>query len=113
MRVDSGLPEGFPRPRILSGVGKGWWPIVMRAHGLMFALDPDYTVDQVKEKMGTLRYYYTPESDDPETVNRMRRLVSEAELASTVTCEVCGKPGELDQSKRWLLTLCPEHKAER
>src|SRR5688500_11988135 len=54
-----GLPEGFPRPTIMSGVGPGWWPIVTAIHAALSAIDPDYSVDQVKEKFGTLRYYWS------------------------------------------------------
>ena len=45
------------------------------------------TLDQVKEKFGTLRFYYTGGDDVIDGMVRM------AESMSGVTCEVCGKPG--------------------
>jgi len=38
-------------------VGKGWMPIIEQLDKDITALDPDYGVQQIKEKFGTLRYY--------------------------------------------------------
>lgn len=38
-------------------VGDGWMPIVLEAHEKFLALDPDYEINQIKEKFGGLRYY--------------------------------------------------------
>lgn len=64
--------------------------------------NPGLQVIQVKEKFGTLRFY-VENSDD-----KMYKRISEAEKASAVTCEVCGKPGTLT-GKSWVRTTCPEH----
>lgn len=61
------------------------------------------TVDQVKEKFGTLRFYYTGGDD------YVRGLVSMAESMSGVTCEVCGNPGTTNY-KGWFTTLCKDHR---
>lgn len=61
------------------------------------------TLDQVKEKLGTLRFYYSGGDD------YISGLVSMAESMSGVTCEVCGKPGETI-GDGWLTTRCEEHK---
>ena len=45
--------------------------------------------DQVKEKFGTLRFYYTGGDD------RIDGMVRMAESMSAVTCETCGAPGKL------------------
>lgn len=63
------------------------------------------TLDQVKEKFGTLRFYYTGGDD------YIRGLVSMAESMSAVTCEVCGKPGASNNSG-WIRTVCEEHRAK-
>lgn len=64
------------------------------------------TVDQVKEKFGTLRFYYT---GGDETIRGMVRM---AESMSALTCETCGKPGEVRHGG-WIRTLCDEHEAKR
>jgi hypothetical protein len=60
------------------------------------------TLDQVKEKFGTLRFYYTGGDD------YISGLVSMAESMSGVTCEECGKPGT-STGGGWIKTACVEH----
>lgn len=61
---------------------------------------------QIKEKFGTLRFYY---GGGDNTVHGMVRM---AESMSAVTCEECGSPGEI-YVDGWHLTLCPQHAAEQ
>jgi hypothetical protein len=58
------------------------------------------TVDQVKEKFGTLRFYYTGGDD------YIRGLVSMAESMSGVTCESCGNPSEVQMNNGWMRSIC-------
>jgi len=60
---------------------------------------PQVTLDQVKEKFGTLRFYYTGGDD------YVRGLVSMAESMSAVTCESCGNPGK-QTGGGWIRTIC-------
>ena len=60
------------------------------------------TLDQVKEKFGTLRFYYSGGDDT------IRGMVSMAESMSSVTCEECGKPGT-STGGGWIKTVCKEH----
>jgi len=74
-------------------------------------------VDQVKEKYGTLRYYYhsepkpgvLAESVDEEYALRImgeiEGMITMAERMSSITCEGCGVPGVIN-SDGWLSTLC-------
>lgn len=64
------------------------------------------TLDQVKEKFGTLRFYYTGGDE------YISGLVSMAESMSGVTCEECGSLGET-KGQGWLVTLCETHRAAR
>ena len=57
------------------------------------------TLDQVKEKFGTLRFYYSGGDD------YIDGLVSMAESMSGVTCEECGNPGEC-KGAGWVRTVC-------
>jgi hypothetical protein len=66
---------------------------------------PQVTLDQVKEKFGTLRFYYTGGDE------YISGLVSMAESMSGVTCETCGKPGT-QTSGGWIKTACVEHGGE-
>lgn len=57
---------------------------------------------QIKEKFGTLRFYY--EGGD----EYIHGLVSMAESMSAVTCEVCGNPGKSTDGG-WIKTVCSAH----
>jgi hypothetical protein len=62
-------------------------------------LVPQVTLDQVKEKFGTLRFYYT---GGDEYISGM---VTMAEAMSGTTCESCGNPGERTGGG-WIKTVC-------
>ena len=71
----------------------GWWSLIERAHKELVAIDPDYRVYQIKEKFGTLRYYFAMSS--PIFAEPMNAVVNYYERCSASTCEVTGKPGVL------------------
>ena len=60
---------------------------------------------QIKEKFGTLRFYYDGGDD---TIDGMVRM---AESMSAVTCEECGAPGQL-RGRGWMYTACDAHTKE-
>jgi hypothetical protein len=60
---------------------------------------------QVKEKYGTLRFYYDGGDDF------IYGIVQMAESMSEVTCEACGNPGKL-RNGGWIQTLCDVHAEE-
>jgi hypothetical protein len=60
------------------------------------------TVVQVKEKMGTLRFYINAGTDEHYNYIRF------AEAMSSVTCETCGAPGKI-RGRGWYYTACDEH----
>jgi hypothetical protein len=57
---------------------------------------------QVKEKFGTLRFYYDGGDE------RISGMVTLAESMSAVTCEQCGSPAQIRQGS-WARTLCDTH----
>lgn len=71
----------------------GWAWIIEDAHKQLSYLDPTYSLEQVKEKFGTLRYYFEPSEgiydEDPMRAKIMFDLVSYAELMSSSNCEKC------------------------
>lgn len=87
---------------------------------------PQVVADQVKEKFGTLRFYYHLEFDPRNTqlletgrypelsaINKQYTdyidgIVHFADVASSRTCEVTGKPGEMHVQGGWLKVLSPD-----
>jgi len=59
----------------------------------------DFKFDQIKEKFGGLRAYYSGGND------YIRGLVSMAETMSYKICEVCGNKGKPNKGG-WISTLC-------
>ncbi len=96
--------------------GDGWFEILNQLMGnIQHHIDwrnkkeevvPQVTLDQVKEKFGTLRFYYTGGDDVIDGMVRM------AESMSGVTCETCGSPGQR-RGGGWITTLCKEHAEAR
>ncbi len=66
----------------------------------------EFVATQVKEKYGTLRFYYYGGDDYIDGV------VAMAEYLSGVTCETCGAPGKT-RDGGWVRTLCDEHAKEQ
>jgi hypothetical protein len=96
--------------------GDGWFNILNQLMGnIQHHIDwknrkeevvAQVTLDQVKEKFGTLRFYYTGGDDVIDGMVRM------AEAMSGVTCETCGVPGKR-RGGGWVTTLCTEHAEAR
>ena len=69
---------------------------------------PQVVVSQIKEKFGTLRFYY---SGGDEYVDGLEHM---ADSMSSVMCEDCGCPGKSRSSKgKWIRTLCDRHAYEQ
>lgn len=89
----------------------GWKDIVLEADAMLAHIDPDYEIHQIKEKFGTLRYYYgTNHEYDSIEYKIMDAITRSAESKSAGVCEVCGKWGETDWEQSWVTTLCEEHR---
>jgi hypothetical protein len=63
-----------------------------------------FKVEQMKEKFGTLRFYYSGGND------RIHGLVEMTENLSGSVCEVCGTLGTLCRSNKgsWMRTMCED-----
>ena len=97
--------------------GAGWDKIIVDLDQNLNYLCPDYTINQIKEKFGSLRIYWslptegtwsdtTSEHDREIVHNIMRSLVRYAEFLSGTTCEICGEPGTNLVKNYWVKTLC-------
>jgi len=73
--------------------GKGWWPLIRAIDDEINKLDPNYSVYQIKEKFGGLRFYYAP--SDPKNSSIITAIISKYESLSYKTCEVTGEEGFL------------------
>lgn len=115
------IPDGWGR---WISHSKGWYKLVCETNEMLSYIDPDYEIHQVKEKYGTLRYYYGSKFSFDTTQGKiMEAIVRQAENLSAVTCEDCGKAqyGTLDnidstvklRTHGWLRTLCDTHALEQ
>ena len=105
-------PQMFPEDFWGVECNDGWFNIInMLCRNIQSRLNwqkeiPQVVVTQVKEKFGSLRFYY--DGGD----QYISGLVDMAEAISEVTCEVCGEPGEARQVG-WHKVLCETHHQER
>lgn len=82
----------------------------MLEEGVQNALDSLPRLDQVKEKFGGLRFYYTDRNKDNR--DYIAGAVRMAEEMADRTCHVCGSPGER-RGGDWIQTLCDKHHKEQ
>ena len=95
-------------------VGPGWYDIIIELDKNLAALDPAYTIQQVKEKFGGLRYYCEPSENLSGTgLDIFGDLVRQAESLSQITCDVCGGPGKLVNIRGWYSTRCDDDKDDK
>lgn len=111
-------------PKMFSGsyggfeIGEGWYQIIralcsdIQAHINWRNKEnadevEQVVVEQIKEKFGGLRFYYT---GGDSTIDGM---VTIAEAWAEHTCEVCGNRGSNRSVGGWLTTLCDTHYNER
>jgi hypothetical protein len=91
--------------------GDGWRDLLERACDRIesaLAEGGAFNVFQIKEKFGTLRFYWDGEVS-PETRSRTDEAIALAEARSACTCETCGEPGRLYQIAGWYKTACNAH----
>jgi hypothetical protein len=91
-----------------NNIGEGWHNLVRGLETQLNEIDPDFILQQVKEKFGGLRYYAHSHVPDPG----FQQAINVAEAASFHICEVCGEEGECKATDNWLKTLCETHRAE-
>jgi len=82
-------------------VGEGWKKLVCDLVDKLDKIQP-YTILQVKEKFGTLRFYtHTPKKPSKKFID----TIEAAYKASEKICEDCGGKGKL-RGDGWVRTLC-------
>jgi len=63
---------------------------------------------QIKEKMSTLRFYYSGEGGTKIEWDIIDDIINQAEAESARTCEMSGKHGEVCKKGGWYMTLSYE-----
>ena len=107
-------PDSFrgPVPPLTAfgfSVGDGWYDLIKSLSETLSRLKIDIRVEQVKEKFGGLRFYYTVQDYNDENHLGMSHGASRmAEEMSFSVCERCGDNAKHRNSKKWLKTLCDE-----
>jgi len=99
-------------------VNDGWLPLLDKLmHCLQFHHDkngyPQVVADQIKEKFGTLRFYYHTEENDTNhpykgetrSSDYLSGIISFAESMSSMICENCGDHGEITRNG-WIKVRC-------
>ena len=90
--------------------GEGWYNLLDVLGSIIITelsdnRDLDFKLNQVKEKFGSLRFYYEGGNDT------IWGAVSFAEQMSNRTCERCGDVGNI-RNDGWVVTLCDKHQKE-
>ena len=94
--------------------GPGWKQIILDCDRELSALDPEYTIDQIKEKYGGLRYYISPSEDymSDDSNEDLWAIEDKYEKISLATCESCGASKgvrtEAGPDSYWIKTICHE-----
>ena len=114
-KMEEQYPKMFAQPYGGFAVGAGWYPILealcanIQSHidwrvkqGQEIA---QVEVNQIKEKFGGLRFYYSGGDDEISGMVRM------AEAWADIACEECGAAGKR-RSGGWVRTLCDRHEEE-
>lgn len=79
-------------PKVID-CGEGWWRLIAACDIQLAKIDPEYTIFQIKEKFGGLRFYFSP--SNPDNYASMNKVVGEFERICWMTCEVTGRHGYL------------------
>lgn len=128
-RMEEQFPKMFGGRYGGFSCGSGWWPLLEQlCASIQSHIDwknetrerllkdnphqhavPDavtqVTIEQIKEKFGTLRFYYQGGDE------YIHGAVSLAERLTNHLCETCGGLGKR-RSGGWIRTLCDVHEAE-
>lgn len=90
-------------------VNPGWYTLLERLDASLVEIAPNYRVQQVKSKFGSLSFSARP-SDDPYDYNEaFIEAIRAAEWASIELCELCGASAKQYVIRMWVWTLCDEH----
>jgi hypothetical protein len=93
-------------------LGPGWWDLVLRCHDSVVSEFPEYELLAVKQKWAQLAFQAFPRPWKPggdwtrDESRRLDDLIGPFVEVSRRTCERCGDPGLLRETRFIELTLC-------
>jgi hypothetical protein len=105
------------QPEKYISIDQGWYKLVLDCHNEIVRIDPEYRIHQIKEKFGSLRYYFEL-SESYWQIPKDQRIdltpvIAKYEAISKETCEATGRPGVLMKSPTgYLKTLNPRWAAQ-
>ena len=94
-------------------IPSGWKELLRDLSMKLYRLGWDGGYYQIKEKFGTLRFYWKNNIKDKELAAIADDVVAYAEDKSGYICDVCGEWGSVRGDLGWILTLCNKHYEER
>lgn len=102
--------------------GEGWYDLIDRAceqiEWVLRAVNStpqnkgSVEFEQIKEKFGTLRLYYSTKNLNETERDIIDSITSYAEHVSSYTCEECGTTLARTSVGGWLRTMCDKHHSE-
>lgn len=89
----------------------GWIPLITELDQKIAEMSLHYTILQVKEKLGTLRYYVRlPREGDNSHHMKIYDLIEDYENKSAQICDQCGEEGSSIKLDMGIIaTRCPKH----
>lgn len=96
-------------PTMMIGCPDGWGPVVWKLCEHLEAIVAEggkVSVLQIKEKFGTLRFYYAAEGLNKDQTRWVSTAVDGVEWASGCICETCGTTQDVLRYGGWIRTLC-------
>ena len=95
--------------------GEGWKPIAQRVidkieeYNTNSPEDSTIYIDQVKEKFAGLRIYVTYDNVPQDVIDKIKRLIQEAEKEAANTCEECGTKKNIGMRVNgWYTVMCED-----
>ncbi|MCO6387485.1 hypothetical protein [Aliihoeflea sp. 40Bstr573] len=70
-----------------------------------------FEIRQVKEKLGTVRFYFALKNVDEAAARRIYDAETLLDARSLHTCEICGERGRLRSAEGYRFVACDEHAA--
>lgn len=101
--------------------GDGWYPLLDSCCAKIMEIINNndglgFKADQIKEKYGGLRFYFTLKFDANMPIGQKEKLadaideiITMAEEKSFEVCETCSAPGKLEEVHGWMFTVCKNH----
>lgn len=82
-------------------IGRGWYGLVMRCMRALLRAGWDGSFHQIKEKFGSLRFYFGGTDEQYEILSRYVHL-------SARVCDACGSRRNVSRESHrgWIFTLC-------